>query len=98
LHKKGINKIQYIPDLNVVVTCSVDSNITIINFDLLLELFNEKDHIVTLESLKKVSRRIPAIDHEKKIKTFSEHNKSVKTFAWSPKFRIMASAGDERYM
>ena len=59
---------------------------------------NDKDHIITLDNLKKISRRIPAIDHEKKIKTFSEHTKSVRTFAWSPKFRVMASAGDERYM
>ncbi|RZJ99903.1 MAG: hypothetical protein EOO43_25580, partial [Flavobacterium sp.] len=65
----------------------------------MLELLNhDKDSIMTLDNLKKISRRIPAIDHEKKIKTFTEHTKNVKTFVWSPKFRIMASAGDERYM
>jgi len=64
-----------------------------------LELKKEKtktSNITTLlNSMKKEHQHI---DNKNKLKTFTDHKKSVKCFVWSPKFRVVASAGDERHM
>lgn len=98
MHTKSINKVHYIPDLKVVVTCSSDGTLTVVNFDILLELKKEKNQPVSIANLIRLASADPSIDNEKKIRTFTEHKKIVKTCLWSQKFRLMASAGDERHM